>query len=290
MSAFQNKKHQFVQKCINLITNQQKFYVLTQQQYIELLTEVQDAYSATRKTTKQRRRMAKYEVYEDIGRNRLIKKGSSAEPVYVLTIDEIFDALDAAHASTGHGGRDRMMHVSRHYQNLTRSMVEIYLSLCLICHEKKSLSNKGIVTKPMLMERYLEKMQIDLVDMQSKPDGQFKWILTCADHFTKRVSLRALCSKRGAKVAHALIDIFAETGVPEEIQNDCGREFRNKHVKTLALLFTGIKFKRSKPRKPSTNGLVEAANKDIKNMLFCWMRENKTSLWVFGKCNGCLKT
>ena len=93
-----------------------------------------------------------------------------------LTIDKFFDALEAAHASTGHGGRNRTIAVAHRYQNLTLSVVKAYLSLCLICHEKKSLPLKGIVTKPIVIDQYIEKMQIDLIDMQSKPDGKLKCV------------------------------------------------------------------------------------------------------------------
>lgn len=275
-----------MKKCIDSVTDHQKLNVLTNQQYVDLMIEVEDAYKAVRKTTKQRRRIAQYELFDDISRERLIKKGSSEHPIFVLTIDEVFETLEAAHSSTGHGGRDRMLAVLQHYQNVTRVMVEIYLSLCLICHKKKSLPLKGIVTKPIVMNHYLEKMQIDLVDMQSKPDGEFKWILVCKDHFTKRVSLRPLRSKRGTEVAHGLIDVFAETGAPEHLQHDCGREFRNQHVKTLPLLFPGMVIEKSRPRYPQSQGLVERANQDIQKMLFCWMRENKTAAWVFGKFFG----
>lgn len=56
--------------------------------------------------------------------------------------------------------------------------------------------------------------------MQSRPDGEFKWILDYQDHFTKRVSLRALRNKTGLEVANALIEIFAENGAPEILQSD----------------------------------------------------------------------
>lgn len=171
MSSLPSKKHQFVQKCVDSVTDQQKHNVLTKDQYVDLFFEVHEAYQAARKTTKQRRKVSKYELYDDIGRERLIKKGSSENPIFVLTIEEVFEALEAPHVSTGHGGRDRMMAIAHRYQNLTRCMVEIYLSLCIICHEKKSLLLKGIVTKPMVMDHYMEKMQIHLIDMQSKPDG-----------------------------------------------------------------------------------------------------------------------
>ncbi|CAG2204763.1 unnamed protein product [Mytilus edulis] len=48
--------------------------------------------------------------------------------------------------------------------------------------------------------------------LQSAPDHEFKWIMHYQDHLTKSV-LRALKSKRAAKVAYKLLDIFLLFGV-----------------------------------------------------------------------------
>lgn len=71
-------------------------------------------------------------------------------------------------------------------------------------------------------------MQVDLIDMQSERDGDFRYILNYIDHFTKFVSLRALKSKRAEEVADVLMDIFCERGAPTILHTDNGREFQNQ--------------------------------------------------------------
>jgi len=50
-------------------------------------------------------------------------------------------------------------------------------------HEKKKTT--GVVTKPILSNTF--NSQLDLIDMQSLSDGEWKWIMVYQDHFTKFV-------------------------------------------------------------------------------------------------------
>ena len=64
---------------------------------------------------------------------------------------------------------------------------------------------------------------MDLIDFQTCPDGEFKWLLVYQDHFTKFEQLRPLKSKSASEVAYALLDIFSIFGVPVILQSDNGR-------------------------------------------------------------------
>lgn len=69
------------------------------------------------------------------------------------------------------------------------------------------------------------KLQVDLVDLQTLPDGQYKFIMHYQDHLTKYHLLRSLTSKRAKEVAHHLLQIFVDFGAPLILQSDNGREF-----------------------------------------------------------------
>ena len=73
-------------------------------------------------------------------------------------------------------------------------------------------------------------MQVDLIDMQSQPDGPFRFILNYQDHLTKFISLRPLKFKTAEAVAAALIPIFHTFGAPKILHTDNGREFANKVI------------------------------------------------------------
>ena len=75
------------------------------------------------------------------------------------------------------------------------------------------------------------RCQVDLIDMQSQPDGDKKFILNNQDHLTKFIVLKALRSKRAEEVAYDVHDVFCFLGAPHTVQSDNGREFSNKVVK-----------------------------------------------------------
>lgn len=283
-------KQKFLNDCELICQKQQnKLNILKRNDYETLLCEVKNAWNSKFKTTKDRRRMARYEVYDDNGKERLIKADTASSPKFVLTIEETFEALESAHASTEHGRRTKMIAIGDRFENVTRSLIEIYLKHCRICYDNKPLSQKKQVTNPIVMNHYGEKMQMDLIDLQSKSFNDYNWILVCQDHFTKWVSLRPLNRKQGICVAEALIEIFSETGIPERLQSDNGKEFKNQFVYALANIFPRLKFEHGAPRKPTTQGSVERANQDIEKMLYYWMKENNTKNWPLGLLNMLLK-
>ena len=251
--------------------------------YEKLIDEVIKAYESKQKTQKERRLVKRYDFIVENNQRRLIRAKTKENPVYVLPIEEIFEVIFTAHVSSGHGGRDRIHHCLKDkYSNITREMLSEFLKGCETCHAKKSIQSSGFVVRPIVEKGYLKRGQVDLIDMQSRPDGQFKYILVFQDHFSKRVSLRSLRKKSGLDVAEALIKIFAETGAPRLLHTDNGREFKNKHVKSLKNLFPAMDFVHGRPRHSQSQGSVERANQDIERMLACWMHENKSSKWVLG--------
>ena len=87
-----------------------------------------------------------------------------------------------------------MQVLGKKYANITRDVVELFKSLCVECLKKRKRGAvKGVVVKPILTKDYGSRGQVDLVDMQSMPDGNFKWIMVYQDHFTKFCVLRPLC-------------------------------------------------------------------------------------------------
>ena len=66
----------------------------------------------------------------------------------------------------------------------------------------------GQSSKPILSKTFNSRGQVDLIDMQSLPDGEFCWILVYQDHFSKLIVLRAIKAKSAICVAEALVDIF----------------------------------------------------------------------------------
>ena len=228
----------------------------------------------------------RYEVLQCGDVEKLIKKRKSPEdrPVYFATIEDTYDIITKAHIATGHGGRDRMLkHLGQKYANITTYAVELFKSYCLVCQEKrKRPMTKGVVVKPILSKEFNSRCQVDLVDMQSAQQGQFKWIMVYQCHLTKFVVLRPLASKRAAEVAFQLLDIFLLIGAPAILQSDNGSEFTAQVITELKELWPELIMVHGKPRHPQSQGSVERANGDIKDILVAWMSDNDTRDWTVG--------
>ncbi|XP_055932280.1 KRAB-A domain-containing protein 2-like [Argiope bruennichi] len=126
------------------------------------------------------------------------------------------------------------------------------------------------------------RCQVDLIDMQSQADNEFKFIMVYKDHLTKFVLLRPLQSKRAEEVALHVLDIFLIFIAPCILQSDNGREFVNSIIEQLRTYWPELKIVHGKTRHSQCQGSVGRANQDVENMLASWMKDNKTTKWSYG--------
>lgn len=120
---------------------------------------------------------------------------------------------------------------------------------------------------------------MDLVEMIQ--DGEYKYILHARDHFTRYSWGYPLKSKSSTEVAVNLFDIFTTFGAPTILQSDNGKEFTSRVIKELVDLWPGTKIINGRPRHPQSQGLIERANRELKNKLSKWMIDNHRSDWSF---------
>ena len=132
--------------------------------------------------------------------------------------------------------------------------------------------------RPIVSKDFNSRGQVDLIDMQSMKQGEFRWIMVYQDHLTKFCVLRPLTSKRAAEVAYQLLDIFLLFGAPCILQSDNGSEFTAQIIVELKELWPDLVLVHGKPRHPQSQGSVERANCDIKDMLVAWL--GKTILQI----------
>lgn len=209
-------------------------------------------------------------------------KNSSDSIVQILPVEDYFSKLWDAHRNCGHGGRDKVLYEIKNRFYVPKPIVEIFVSLCKICQEKKPQFRKGIVVRPILSQDLNARGQVDLVDLQSMPDGDWKWLMNYQDHTTKFTHLRPLRSKEASGVAVELLKIFLEFGAPAILQSDNGKEFVAQVITELSMLWKDCKIIRGRPRHPESQGSVERCNQDIENMLRAWLKENASTKWSIG--------
>ena len=84
------------------------------------------------------------------------------------------------------------------------------------------------------------------------------------DHFSKWMSSYLLKNKSADLVLAKIKSFIRSNGTCNIFQTDNGKEFNNKILK-IYLENDNIKFLRSSPYHPQSNGCCEAVNKKIKN-------------------------
>ncbi|XP_046605009.1 KRAB-A domain-containing protein 2-like [Neodiprion virginianus] len=226
----------------------------------------------------------KYELLQIGSVSSIVLKRSSESDdlVYMVPVEGYFEKLLEAHNQTGHGGRDNMLYYMKQKLRIPRSASEIFISCCETCNREKSTVRKGVVVKPILSRGFNARGQVDLIDFQSCPDGEYKWLMNYQDHATKFTHLRPLQSKHAANVAEELSKIFFTFGAPAILQSDNGREFAANVVRELVSPWPSCKMVHGRPRHPQTQGSVERANADVENILRAWMIDNKSNEWARG--------
>ncbi|XP_068224797.1 KRAB-A domain-containing protein 2-like [Palaemon carinicauda] len=214
-------------------------YLIPKDAYFQMIEDIRRA--SERKNTKSCHEyylLSKYEVLQCGDVEKIIKKRQTLyeTPVYYVSIEDTFDIVKRAHIAIGHGSRDRM-------------------------------------TKE-LQVKYANIQPSDLIDVQSMSCTTFKWIMVYQDHLTKFCVLRPLTPKRAAEVAFQLADNFLLLGAPVIFQSDNGSEFTAQIITELRSLWHELSIVHGKPRHPQSQGSVERANGDIKDMLVAWMADN----------------
>ncbi|XP_034245483.1 KRAB-A domain-containing protein 2-like [Thrips palmi] len=206
------------------------------EQYEKFIRETKEAKN-NRSLSLSKRRLQRFAVCEVDGVEHLIVplKPGETNMKFFVKVEDLYDRIKTHHTAT-HKGRNRIVaSCNLKYKNITQEAITIFLQLCPGCLGKKKMKLRGLTVKPMVFNKFNDRCQIDLIDLQSalvecQPGDEqevatdsYKWILVVQDHLTKYVHLRPLKSKKAVEVAHHVVEIFLDFGAPAILQSDNGR-------------------------------------------------------------------
>ena len=124
----------------------------------------------------------------------------------------------------GHAGRKiagKAIHET--YGKIGYRELQLFIDFCVPCQTKAAKESTQVVVKPILEEDFAAQCQVDLIDFQTRPDGEFKFIFTWQYHFTEYgVRLRPLKSKLALEVAQNPREIFMDLGGSDVMHTDNG--------------------------------------------------------------------
>jgi hypothetical protein len=121
---------------------------------------------------------------------------------------------------------------------------------------------------------------MDLIDLRTRPDKDFQWILHCRDHYSKFSWAYPLKSKEAQYIADHLITLFCSFGPCKILQSNNGKEFTANVIKTLKNIWPALIIINGCPRQhPESQGSVETGNATLCNILGKYMEHHGTSSW-----------
>ncbi|XP_074081691.1 SCAN domain-containing protein 3-like [Macrotis lagotis] len=278
-------REKFLRDLTNLLKSKSNnTKIFSKEKYYQLIKEVKEAKAKAKKESVDYRRLARFDVILVQGNEKLIEaiNGETNKIRYYLHNEDLFDILHDTHLSIGHGGRTRMeKELQSKYKNITKEVIMLYLTLCKPCQQKNSKPPKNyIVSKPI--KEVNSRCQVELIDMQLNPDGEYKFIMSYQDHQTKLSFLRPLKSIRSEEVAHSLLDIFTIIGAPSVLQSKHGRDFSSQIVNELSMMWSKLKIVHGKPRPCQGHSSVVQPKEDIQSMIISWMQKNNSLHWSEG--------
>ena len=222
---------------------------------------------------------------------------SLQQPTYA---ERVFIDLWKIHQSDHCKGVTFFYRVRDKHGNVTRDVCKLFTDVCPHCIVVNSRKKPTAGIQPIITEGMCVRGQTDIIDLQSMPDGAFKFLLNYIDHGVKKLTCIPITSKRASCVAFALFTIFTETGPPSILQTDNGGEFSNHahdHVGCrlvledefidlviieLKNLWPECQMVRGSPRHSESNGGVERVNQTVQRKLGGWMKTNDTTHWSVG--------
>ena len=179
--------------------------------------------------------------------------------------------LNYIHFNCNHIKRETMegkiIEAGFYWQGYSNDIIE-FINNCGICHSE--LRAKKIENNPKIIISYgpNKRYQCDLwyLPDRIKENTHYIYCLDIIDHFSKWMGSYLLKNKTAELVLSKIKIFFRENGKCEIFQTDNGKEFNNVILKTY-LENNNVKYLRSAPYHPQTNGCCEVVHKEIKSYL-----------------------
>ncbi len=178
---------------------------------------------------------------------------------------DAFDHIKKVHADGGHNSyKKTYQQVKKEVFGISRAEVQWLLEHCQVYMLNRQNTTCTLL-QPIVVREILARVQADLIDIRTKPDGKYVWILHLKDHFSKFSILYALTSKKASEITF-YINLFARhLGIPGILQCDNGREFKGSLLPFLKK--HNIKLINGRPQTSQTKDLVERANIVVKDKI-----------------------
>jgi len=194
--------------------------------------------------------------------------------------------------------------IGQSIHNIGRVCTKLFTRTCPICIQRKTRLWPTPGIKPIVTRSLGTRGQIDLIEFQSMPNGEFRFLLNYVNHGVTFLFSIPLTRKQASCIAIALLEIFTLIGPPMILQSDNCLEFSgtamtshehrgfcvglsaeelNEVINEIKLLWPEeCRMVRGSPRHFPSNGGVERLNRTMEEKLGAWMAETGNFNWSIG--------
>ena len=161
---------------------------------------------------------------------------------------------------------------------------------CRSCSECQRVAPRSSIRAPLVplpvMETPFERIAIDIVGPLPKSRVGNRFVLVICDYTTRYPDAVPLRSCDTEHVVEALVNFFAQVGVPREILSDQGTNFTSQLMKEIQNLLH-VRAMKTTPYHAQTDGLVVHFNKTLKSMLHKYAAESSWTRTGTSCCSTC---
>jgi len=212
-----------------------------------------------------------------------------------LTMNETDNVMKEFHAGDCGGNlywksmADKILRVGYYWPSLFADVKKFVVS----CHKCQIFEGKRkllpLPLKPISTEKPFQQWGLDFIgEIHPSSSGQYKWILTATDYFTKWIEAIPCRQANDSTIIQFLeTNILSRFDCPEKIITDNAAAFKSK-IMIIFFHKYHITLGHSTSYYPQGNGLAESSNKSLINIIKKVLEENKknwhkklvNSLWA----------
>ena len=198
---------------------------------------------------------------------------------YIVPKQQRAEILELAHdiSLSGHLGAEKTIERirERFYWPNWEAQTKEYVLSCQICQQTKLLRfNNAAQLRPILSNKPLEIVTMDLAGPLPKSLKQNSYVLVMCDHFTKWAQIYPMRKIQASDVAKRVVSFVCQLGLPEHILTDRGTNFQATMMQELYDMLD-VHGLRTSSYHPETDGLSERFIQTLKTMIKAYTNEKK---------------
>ncbi len=138
----------------------------------------------------------------------------------IIYFDVAYTIIKRAHGQDHTKGWKSYARLGDQFKNIGHKLCKMFTNMCPICITQMKRNRPVASIKPIITHGFGTHGQVDLIDFQSMPDGDFCFLLNYVDHGVKFLFSIPLTCKHASCIAIALLEIFTVVGSPMILQSD----------------------------------------------------------------------